>query len=218
MGVQQKTKKKMGRRPGRCFRYRKNKPYIKSRYCRGVPEPKIKIFDSGNRRATIDEFPYTVHLISGELEQITSEALEAARKCSNRYLVKSCGKQGFHLRIRVHPYHVCRINKMLSCAGADRLQTGMRGAFGKPNLLLARVKIGQILISVRTKHANAQFAIDALVKAKFKFPGRQKVVESNYWGFTKIKRDDYPKLKEEGKLVNLGSKTFVRKNHGALTL
>merc|ERR1712141_532775 len=34
------------------------------------------------------------------------------------------------LRIRVHPFHVLRINKMLSCAGADRLQTGMRGAFG----------------------------------------------------------------------------------------
>ncbi|KAL8529598.1 hypothetical protein ACS0TY_006869 [Phlomoides rotata] len=41
-------------------------------------------------------------------------------------------KNAFHLRVRVHPFHVLRINKMLSCAGADRLQTGMRGAFGKP--------------------------------------------------------------------------------------
>ena len=30
------------------------------------------------------------------------------------------------------PHHVIRINKMLSCAEADRLQTGMCGAFGKP--------------------------------------------------------------------------------------
>lgn len=35
--------------------------------------------------------------------------------------------------------------------GADRLQTGMRGAFGKPTGLVARVDIGQILISIRTK-------------------------------------------------------------------
>jgi large subunit ribosomal protein L10e len=56
------------------------------------------------------------------------------------------GKDNFHLRIRVHPYHVLRINKMLTCAGADRLQTGMRGAFGKPNGLLARVEIGQIVM------------------------------------------------------------------------
>lgn len=33
---------------------------------------------------------------------------------------------------------------MLSCAGADRLQTGMRGAFGKPNGVCARVQIGQV--------------------------------------------------------------------------
>jgi large subunit ribosomal protein L10e len=45
------------------------------------------------------------------------------------------------MRIRVHPYHVLRINKMLSCAGADRLQAGMRGAFGKPYGLCARVSI-----------------------------------------------------------------------------
>jgi len=70
---------------------------------------------------------------------------------SRRYLVKVAGKEGFHLRVRAHPYHVIRINKMLSCAGADRLQTGMRGAFGKPNGTVARVNIGQIILSVRTR-------------------------------------------------------------------
>lgn len=68
--------------------------------------------------------------------------------------MKHAGKEGFHLRIRAHPFHVVRINKMLSCAGADRLQTGMRGAFGKPNGVVARVNIGQILISVRTRDSS----------------------------------------------------------------
>lgn len=71
-----------------------------------------------------------------------------------RYLVKVGGKESFHLRVRPHPYHVVRINKMLSCAGADRLQTGMRGAFGKPNGLVARVNIGQIILSVRTRDSS----------------------------------------------------------------
>ena len=35
--------------------------------------------------------------------------------------------------------------------GADRLSTGMRGAFGKPYGTAARVDIGQVLMSVRTK-------------------------------------------------------------------
>ena len=70
-------------------------------------------------------------------------------------MVKHAGKDAFHLRIRVHPFHVLRINKMLSCAGADRLQTGMRGAFGKPQGVCARVAIGQILMSIRCKDVHA---------------------------------------------------------------
>eukprot|EP00983_Pelagomonas_calceolata_P078678 1154337-Pelagomonas_calceolata.AAC.4 len=90
-----------------------------------------------------------------EKEHVTSEGLEAARVAANKYMVKHAGKEAFHLRVRVHPYHVLRINKMLSCAGADRLQTGMRGAFGKPNGLAARVQIGQVLMSIRCKDTHA---------------------------------------------------------------
>ncbi len=69
------------------------------------------------------------------------------------------------MRVRVHPFHVIRINKMLSCAGADRLQTGMRGAFGKPQGTVARVNIGQIILSVRTRDAHRATAIEALRRA-----------------------------------------------------
>jgi ribosomal protein L16/L10AE len=79
-------------------------------------------------------------------------------------MVKFAGKDSFHLRVRVHPFHVLRINKMLSCAGADRLQTGMRGAFGKPQGTCARVSIGQILLSIRCKDNHA-----AIVRAPSPF-------------------------------------------------
>merc|ERR1712117_709192 len=82
---------RMGRRPARCYRYCKNKPYPKSRFCRGVPDPKIRIYDIGRKRAGVDEFPCCVHLISDELEQLSGEALEAARICANKYMVK-CGE------------------------------------------------------------------------------------------------------------------------------
>ena len=75
----------------------------------------------GAKRTPVAGFPLCVHLLSDEYEQISSEALEAARICANKYMVKHCGKDQFHLRIRLHPFHVLRINKMLSCAGADRL-------------------------------------------------------------------------------------------------
>jgi large subunit ribosomal protein L10e len=64
----------MGRRPARCYRYCKNKPYPKSRFCRGVPDAKIRIFDLGRKRAGVDEFPLCVHLLSNEYEQVRNDA------------------------------------------------------------------------------------------------------------------------------------------------
>lgn len=134
-------------------------------------------------------------------------------------MVKTAGKEGFHLRVRAHPYHVVRINKMLSCAGADRLQTGMRGAFGKPNGLVARVNIGQIILSCRTRDSSKPFrhrksplqanidstpdrahVIEALRRSQYKFPGRQKIIVSKNWGFTPLRREEYVTKRQEGKV------------------
>ncbi len=87
-------------------------------------------------------------------------------------MVKHAGKENFHLRCRVHPWHVTRINKMLSCAGADRLQTGMRHAYGKGNGKVARVKIGQEIYSIRCKTKDVVHAKEAFRRCKMKFPGR----------------------------------------------
>ena len=100
--------------------YSKNKIALLSLKCYSLLDPKIRIYDLGRKKATVEEFPLCVHLLSDEYEQVSSEALEAGRICANKYLVKFCGKDAFHMRVRVHPYHVIRINKMLSCAGADR--------------------------------------------------------------------------------------------------
>jgi len=195
----------MGRRPARCYRYCKNKPYPKSRYLRGVPEAKLQIYDVGSKSESSHSFPLCLHLVSGELEQISANALEAARVVVNKFLTKNIGRDSFHLRIRVHPFHFVRINKMLTCAGADRLQTGMRGAYGKPETPVARVKINQILLSVRTKPMFKAQVTEALRRSAFKFPGRQNIVVSQKWGFTQYKVEDYVKLKDQSLLRECGS-------------
>merc|ERR1712146_455414 len=116
----------------------------------------------------------------------------------------NAGKDQFHLRIRVHPWHVLRINRMLSCAGADRLQTGMRGAFGKTYGTVARVEIGQILLSVRAKDHHGDSVMEALRRAKYKLPGVQRLCVSENYGFTKLKRARYEELKEQGRLTKDG--------------
>merc|ERR1711861_11039 len=203
-GKKRQTTSTMARRPARCYRVIKNKPYPKSRYCRGVPDPKIRIYDAGMKKYSVDAFPACVHLVSFEKEQVSSESLEAGRIAANKYMVKNAGKDNFHLRVRLHPYHVLRINKMLSCAGADRLQTGMRGAFGKPQGWVARCMINQIIYSVRTRPQFEDAAFEALRRAKFKIPGRQYIVSSANHGFSKLTRDKYQEMKEAGHLIKDG--------------
>ena len=190
--------------PAKCMRMQKNKPYIKSRYCRGVPDSKIRIFDCGLKKAPVDNFPFVAHLISDEKEQLSACALEASRVTCNKYMIKNCGKEAFHLRTRCHPYHVIRQNKMLSCAGADRLSSGMRGSYGKPMEMAARVSIGQPIVSLRSRDANADHCIEALRRAKFKFPGRQKIMRSNKWGFTQWDREMYARGRKEGWITKDG--------------
>jgi large subunit ribosomal protein L10e len=203
--------------PARCVRFQKNKPYIKSRYCRGVPDAKIRIFDCGAKKVPVDQFPFVAHLVSDEKEQLTACALEAARVACNKYLTKTTGKEGYHIRCRAHPFHVIRQNKMLSCAGADRLSSGMRGSYGKPMEMAARISIGQVIFSVRAKDTNAPHVIEALRRAKFKFPGRQKIMRSLKWGFTKFDREDYVRGRKEGWIVPDGVHVKYIPEHGRLT-
>ena len=104
-----------------------------------------------------NETTYILNNITSVTPQTLGTA--ASRIAANKYLTKHVGKDNFHMRARVHPWHCLRINKMLSCAGADRLQTGMRGAFGKSYGKVARVKIGSILYSVRIREADVKKAL-----------------------------------------------------------
>merc|ERR1712066_507136 len=177
------------------------KAWKKSRFVRGVPDPKIRIFDTGKKRIPCEEFPAVAHMVCDENQQLTSESLEACRIATNKYMIQNAGKDFFHIKVRPHPFQVLRINKTLSCAGADRLSTGMRGAFGKPYGTAARVHIGQVLVSIRTKDEKVQIAAEALRRARFKFAGRQKVFASQYFGFSKFTRADYDKWQAAGRLI-----------------
>ena len=54
----------MGRRPFKCYRICKGKPFPKSRYNRSVPDPKIRAYDIGNVKANYDDLPICVNLVS----------------------------------------------------------------------------------------------------------------------------------------------------------
>merc|ERR1712019_178155 len=170
----------------------------------------------GAKKAPVDMFPFVAHLVCDEKQQVSSEALEACRVSVNKHLTKTIGKDAYHIKIRAHPFHVLRANKMLSCAGADRLSSGMRHSYGKPIGVSARVNIGQVLISVRSKDASEEHVIEAIRRGKFKFAGRQKILKSLEWGFTVYPRVDYVRMRKSGELSADGNIVKVHNRRGRL--
>ncbi|CAD7673177.1 unnamed protein product [Nyctereutes procyonoides] len=178
----------MGHHPAWCYQYCENKLYPNSHFCRDVPEAKICIFDMGQKKAKVDEFPLCGHMVLHEYEQLSSEALEPTCICANENMENNRGKDGFHICVQLQLFHVICITKMLSSARAEGLQTGMPGAFGKPQGTVARVHIGQVIISLHTKLQNKKHVIESLYRAKLQFLGYQKIHISKKWGLLNLMR------------------------------
>lgn len=158
----------MGKRPARCYTKVSGPANTRvGKYVRGVPDSRIRAYDSGNRKG---DFALHIHLVSKEKCQIRHTALEAARIAVNRHLQRKLGVPNYHMTIRLHPHHILRENKMMAVAGADRIQDGMRRSFGKPTDRAARVKEDQELVTVRTQAKNYFVAIEALKLAADRFP------------------------------------------------
>ena len=157
----------MGKRPAYCYTRVDRPPYTRKKYIKGGPESKIRAFDFGSPEK---EFSIEVSLITDERCEISHNALEAARIHVNRFLTRELGRENYHYRVCVYPHHRIRENKMMTGAGADRIQNGMRKAFGKIISVAARVFEGDRILFIRTYPENLNLAKAALRRGKSKFP------------------------------------------------
>lgn len=163
----------MGKRPAHCYTKISGPANTRTKkYVRGIPGSKIVMYDMGSRNK---EFPVEIHLINEEACQIRHMAIEAARQAVNRALLKRVGRENFHFRVRIHPHHVLRENKMMAFAGADRMQDGMRRSFGKPVDRAARVKAYSEILTVSVEPRDVKVAMACLSKAVSKLPTPAKV-------------------------------------------
>ncbi|NHJ00680.1 MAG: 50S ribosomal protein L16 [Candidatus Heimdallarchaeota archaeon] len=162
----------MGKRPAYCYSRIDRPAYTRKKYIKGGPEPKIKSFDFGSPGT---DFPVEVSVFMRERCQISHNALEAARIHVNRYLTRKIGRENYHYRVCVYPHHRMRENKMMTGAGADRIQNGMRLSFGKIVSVSARVYENDRVLFIRTKPEYVNIAKDALRRGKAKFPRPSKI-------------------------------------------
>jgi len=121
----------------------KSKSYIKT-----IPNSKIVKFRMGDLKGFADSrYPIILNVRTKEKVQIRDNAIEAIRQFLNRFLEEKMGKE-FYFEIKPYPHHILRENKMLTGAGADRMQTGMALAFGKTIGRAALVKKDQLIFFI----------------------------------------------------------------------
>jgi large subunit ribosomal protein L10e len=139
------------------YRETRGMPYVRRQYIAGKPQLKIARFSSG---LAANNYDYKIELIGTEKIQIRHNALEAARLAANKRMAQG-GETSFFSVLRIYPHVILRENKMIATAGADRLQEGMRRAFGKSTGLAARIKPGQVMFEAYVGAANLNLAKDA---------------------------------------------------------
>jgi large subunit ribosomal protein L10e len=152
---------------GANYRRGNGQPYTRKQFIKGKPQIKIAKFQSGQA----GEYDYCVQLLLNEKLQIRHMALESARLAANKPVEKVAGETGYYSRLRVYPHVLLRENKMIAAAGADRLQEGMRRAFGKAVSLAARINAGQCIMEMYVKKEHLEVAKKALKESCVKLPG-----------------------------------------------
>jgi len=137
----------------------------KKSYIKTVPQSQIVKFRMGNIK-DFDNGKYEIVLDvkSKEKVQIRDNAIEAVRQYLNRFLLERVGKD-FYLEIKIYPHHILRENKMLTGAGADRMQTGMSLGFGKTAGRAALVKANQTIFIVAVNGAKNEIQARKLISS-----------------------------------------------------
>lgn len=143
---------------------RKSKKRAKS-YIKTVPNSRIVKFKMGDISGFNNgKYPIQITIHSKENCQIRDNSIEAVRQFINRFVQTRVGKE-FYFEVRIYPHHILRENKMLTGAGADRMQTGMSRAFGKTIGRAALVKVNQPLFIVGVQNSKQEVEARKLISA-----------------------------------------------------
>lgn len=164
----------MGLRPGKCYREKRDRAYTriaitvpKRNYISTSPGTKIRQFNMGN---PLKKYNRILKLVVGNHAQIRDNAVESTRMIINRYLINKVGKDLYFMRIMNFPFHLLRENKQAQGAHADRIQKGMSHPFGRVIGRAARVRPGQVIISVLVDEEFVELAKKGLARAKARLP------------------------------------------------
>jgi len=154
---------------------RKSKVRTKS-YVKTVPPSKIIKFSMGDSAGYQQgKYSHQVMIVVNEPIQIRDNALESARQLAHREIELKL-KGNYFFSINAYPHHILRENKMLTGAGADRMQTGMQLSFGKSIGIAARFSAGSSIFSVACNKEFVSAVRSILHNSSSKLPGKTSII------------------------------------------
>ena len=138
----------------------KQKSYIKT-----VPNSMVVKFRMGDLKGFRDgKYKIILSAVSKDKVQMRDNSIEAMRQFLNRFLTEKLGKE-FYFEVKPYPHHILRENKMLTGAGADRMQTGMSQSYGKSMGRAAFVKPGQVVFKIGVMNEKGEIEARKLIKS-----------------------------------------------------
>ncbi len=159
----------MGLRKASAYSHKRVVPYTRKAkkrqksYVKTVPTSKVTKFRMGDLVGYKNGKYKTLLIVHAkERVQIRDNAIEAARQFLNRFLTEKVGKD-FYFEMKPYPHHMLRENRMLTGAGADRMQTGMSLSFGKTMGRSALVKAGQEVLRIGITTPKAEITARKLI-------------------------------------------------------
>ena len=171
----------MALRKGHCYtpldRPYSRKSKVKSKgYIKAIPPAKLAKFIMGDAAGyATGKYPYTLSLIMLEPIQIRDNAIEAARQQALRHLDEKL-KGNFYFNVPAYPHQILREHKMLTGAGADRMQTGMAHSFGKPGGVAAQIRANGSVFRISCVKDAVPVVRKVLEEARPKLPGKKAII------------------------------------------
>jgi large subunit ribosomal protein L10e len=152
----------------------------KKSFIKMVPAQKIVKFTMGNDKLFKEgKLNHVLTIVTTEKIQIRHNAFEACRQYINKKLYKELNEE-YMFKVIPFPHHIQRENKMITGAGADRMQTGMQLAYGKAAGKAAILKKGGRIFVIATADARASMhARNVIKQVKSKLPCKIQILSKD---------------------------------------
>jgi len=159
-----------GLRKANAYSKRKVTPFTRTSkkrtksFIKTLPPHKIVKFDMGKASEfKAGKIPHVLTVVSLEKVQIRHNAFEACRQFINKKLDNGLNGQ-YYFKIVPFPHHVQRENKMLTGAGADRMQSGMQLSYGKSMNKAAILKPGKEIFKIAVYNEKAVAFVRLIIR------------------------------------------------------